>query len=243
MLSPFIAMRPSLTVHCLAEASLITKEPLSRCGLSPMKKYLSPVFLLNAITFLAVSVAANVVLPVNVHAQGAVLSQPQGMVTGLPIPRFVSLKSDRVNLREGPSKDNRTSWVFQRAGLPVEIVAEYEIWRRIRDSEGVEGWVLHSLLSGRRTALIAPWTRDGSSQIPAAAAQTQAASAPAAQTLTLHERADARSAIVARLQPGVLGNVKQCDGAWCRIQGSSGAFDGYIRQDRLWGVYPNERVD
>src|SRR5262245_12595892 len=73
--------------------------------------------------------------------------------TGLPVPRYVSLKTDRVNLREGPSKDHRTAWVFQRAGLPVEIVAEFETWRRIRDSEGTEGWVLHSLLSGRRTAL------------------------------------------------------------------------------------------
>src|SRR5215217_7416086 len=59
--------------------------------------------------------------------------------TGLPVPRYVSLKTDRVNLREGPSKDHRTAWVFQRAGLPVEIVAEYETWRRIRDSEGTEG--------------------------------------------------------------------------------------------------------
>src|SRR3712207_9350670 len=77
-----------------------------------------------------------------------------GKVTGLPVPRYVSLKTDRVNLREGPSKDHRTAWVFQRAGLPVEITAEYETWRRIRDSEGTEGWVLHSLLSGRRTAQI-----------------------------------------------------------------------------------------
>ncbi len=79
-----------------------------------------------------------------------------GTATGLPVPRYVSLKSDRVNLREGPSKDHRTNWVFQRAGLPVEITAEFETWRKIRDSEGAEGWVLHSLLSGRRTALIFP---------------------------------------------------------------------------------------
>ncbi len=80
--------------------------------------------------------------------------------TGLPVPRYVSLKTDRVNLREGPSKDHRTAWVYQRAGLPVEIIAEYETWRRIRDSEGTEGWVLHSLLSGRRTALVQPWGKD-----------------------------------------------------------------------------------
>ncbi len=64
------------------------------------------------------------------------------------MPRYASLKTDRVNLREGPSKDHRTLWVFQRAGLPVEIIGEFETWRRIRDSEGTEGWVLHSLLSG-----------------------------------------------------------------------------------------------
>ena len=79
-----------------------------------------------------------------------------GNVTGLTLPRYASLKTDRVNLREGPSKDHATKWVFQRAGLPVEITAEFETWRKVRDSEGAEGWVLHSLLSGRRTALVAP---------------------------------------------------------------------------------------
>ena len=82
-----------------------------------------------------------------------------GSASGLPVPRYVSLKSDRVNLREGPSKDHRTTWVFQRAGLPVEITGEFEIWRKVRDSEGAEGWVLHSLLSGRRTVLVAPWKK------------------------------------------------------------------------------------
>ena len=83
-------------------------------------------------------------------------ADPLGSATGLPLPRYASLKTDRVNLREGPSKDHATKWVFQRAGLPVEITAEFETWRKVRDSEGAEGWVLHSLLSGRRTALIGP---------------------------------------------------------------------------------------
>src|SRR5215207_226942 len=110
--------------------------------------------------------------------------------TGLPVPRFVSLKTDRVNLREGPSKDHRTAWVFQRAGLPVEIVAEYETWRRIRDSEGTEGWVLHSLLSGRRTALVMPWVKDPAASIP------------------LLDRAEERGETLARLEPGVIAHVK-----------------------------------
>jgi SH3-like domain-containing protein len=133
-----------------------------------------------------------------------------------------------VNLREGPSKDHRTAWVFQRAGLPVEIVAEFETWRRIRDAEGTEGWVLHSLLSGRRTALVTPWEKGEAPPVP------------------LYDRAADRAEVVARLQSGVIANVRQCSGTWCRIvvpQPEAGDLDGYIRQDRLWGVYPNEKVE
>jgi SH3-like domain-containing protein len=153
-------------------------------------------------------------------AQGTVM----GAVTGLPLPRYASLKTDRVNLREGPSKDHRTLWVYQREGLPVEIVAEYETWRRIRDAEGTEGWVLHSLLSGRRSSLIAPWTKQDK-----------------AETLSLYERADEKAGLVAKLQPNVMAHIKTCNGSWCRVLGKG--FDGYIRQDRLWGVYPNERIE
>lgn len=156
---------------------------------------------------------------------GAAEARAQGVtpgpVTGLPTPRYVSLKSDRVNLREGPSKDHRTSWVFQRAGLPVEITAEFETWRRIRDAEGAEGWVLHSLLSGRRTALVSPWTKTG--------------------LLQLFEAADEKSPVVAQLQPGVVGNIRSCNGKWCRIYGQG--FDGWIAQDKLWGVYPQEKLE
>jgi len=148
--------------------------------------------------------------------------------TGLPVPRYVSLKTDRVNLREGPSKDHRTAWVFQRAGLPVEIVAEYETWRRIRDAEGTEGWPLHSLLSGRRTALVMPWARGEAPPVP------------------LLERGEERAGVLARLQPGVIVNVKECSGAWCRVavvMDGARDLDGFIRQDRLWGVYPDEKIE
>src|SRR5215470_13903432 len=74
--------------------------------------------------------------------------------SGLPVPRYVSLKSDHVNVRAGPTKDNDVAWIYTRSGLPVEITAEFENWRRVRDSEGAEGWVYHSLLSGRRTAVV-----------------------------------------------------------------------------------------
>ena len=74
--------------------------------------------------------------------------------SGLPVPRFVSLKADRVNVRGGPDKDHDVSWVYTRVGWPVEIIAEFENWRRIRDSDGSEGWVYHSMLSGKRTAVV-----------------------------------------------------------------------------------------
>ena len=143
--------------------------------------------------------------------------------SGLAVPRFVSLKSDNVNVRAGPTKDNDVAWIYTRAGLPVEITAEYENWRRIRDWEGAEGWVYHSLLSGRRTGLIQPNAKTTDDYI------------------SIHAAADAKSAVTARLQRGVLGKVKHCTGTWCRITGEG--FDGWIEQERLWGVYPNEKVE
>ena len=149
-------------------------------------------------------------------------AQQVGSATGLPVPRYVSLKSEHVNLREGPSKDHATKWIYQRAGLPVEITAEYEIWRRIRDSEGAEGWVLHSLLSGKRTVLVSPWKKD-------------------APPFPLHAEPGDDANITAKLSPGVIAGVKKCDGTWCRLKGEG--YDGYMAQTNLWGVYPGEKVE
>jgi SH3-like domain-containing protein len=93
--------------------------------------------------------------------------------SGLPVPRFVSLKSDHVNVRGGPNKDHDVAWVYTRPGLPVEITAEYENWRRIRDWDGAEGWVYHSLLSGKRTAFVA---KSKTASAPAATASTAGSS-------------------------------------------------------------------
>ena len=148
-----------------------------------------------------------------------------GTASGLPVPRYVSLKSDRVNLREGPAKDHRTTWIFQRAGLPVEITAEFETWRKVRDSEGSEGWVLHSLLSGRRTGLVTPWKKDAKDN----------------PTSMLYQKPSADSAPVASLQPGVLANIRSCNKTWCRVNGEG--FDGFIPKSAIWGFYPNEDVE
>lgn len=141
--------------------------------------------------------------------------------SGLPLPRFVSLKAEKVNVRKGPSSDHDVAWVFQRKGLPVEIIAEFENWRRVRDSDGEEGWILQSMLSGKRTAVVAPW-RNG-------------------QPLTLQSSESDASSVVARLEPGVLSQVKSCDGTWCELDAAG--YDGYAKQDMLWGVYPGEMVE
>jgi SH3-like domain-containing protein len=141
--------------------------------------------------------------------------------SGLPVPRFVSLKVDRVNVRGGPDKDHDVSWIYTRVGYPVEITAEYDNWRRIRDSDGTEGWVYHAMLSSKRTAVVQLKSK--------------------ADFGSIYEKPDATSPVMAELQSGVLGSIKRCDGAWCRIAGDG--FDGWIEQNRLWGVYPNEKID
>ena len=153
--------------------------------------------------------------------------------SGLAVPRFVSLKSDRVNLRQGPSGDHKIVWVFRRAGLPVEVVKESEGWRQVRDSEGTIGWVQGNMLSGRRTVTVQPW-EVGKAAAGAAAAKTAASPVP------LFARDAASSGVVANVEPGVIASVVACTGEWCRI--SVGDLKGFIEQKKLWGVYVGEAI-
>jgi len=157
-------------------------------------------------------------------AQGAA---PAPEAAGGPqVPRFVSLKSDRVNLRQGPGTEYPTAWVFRRVGLPVEVIKEFEGWRQVRDAEGTTGWVLGSMLSGRRTAVILPWeVKVGQGQ------QTMA---------VLRDDDSARAGEVAQVEAGVLASIISCDGKWCRV--SVGGFRGYIEQVKLWGAYKDEVI-
>ena len=167
---------------------------------------------------LAAALALSAAAALPCHAAGDAAA---GSASGLPVPRYVSLKSDRVNVRAGPTKDHDVAWVFTRPGLPVEVTAEFENWRRIRDSEGAEGWVYHSLLSGRRTAVVTMKSKD--------------------ELASIYDNPDATSAVAARLQAGVVAQVKRCNNGWCRVIGNG--FDGWIEQERLFGVYPNEKVE
>jgi SH3-like domain-containing protein len=174
---------------------------------------------LAAVLFCAIGAALMVLTLMTAARAGGDLAV--GPVSGLPVPRFVSLKPDKVNVRTGPKQDHDIAWQYQRAGLPVEITAESDNWRRIRDWEGAEGWVYHSMLSGRRTAMVMAKNKD--------------------ELVPLLASPETGAAVIARLQSHVLGAVKECNGAWCRIAGTG--FDGWIAQDRLWGVYPHEKLD
>lgn len=151
------------------------------------------------------------------HAQGATKGP-----SGLPLPRFVSLKAQRVNLRIGPGRDYAVAWLYTRSGVPMEVIQEYDNWRRVRDAEGTEGWVYQSLLSGERTAVTAPWMRaDGKEAF-----------------INMHREARLNANIVARLEPGVVVGVKACDGDWCEAQAEG--VDGWVAQNEIWGAYPGE---
>ncbi len=162
---------------------------------------------------------------VGLVSAGLAAAGETGPSSGLPLPRFVSLKSDEVNLRTGPGKDYPTQWVFRRAGLPVEVVKEFEGWRQVRDAEGVTGWVSQSLISGRRTALVLPW--DVKPDVP-----------PPSVALRVDDSESARPA--ALVEAGVIANLQNCDSRWCYV--TVDRFRGYVEQDKLWGIYPGEII-
>lgn len=144
--------------------------------------------------------------------------------SGLPIPRFVSLKPARVNIRVGPGRDYAVSWLYTRSGLPVEIIQEYDNWRRIRDVDGTEGWVYQSLLAGKRTGIIAPWERGKSENL-----------------IDLHSSGSDTSRVVARAEAGVIGTIRECTGQWCEVE--TQGTRGWIKQALIWGAYPDEVFD
>ncbi|MCB1427640.1 MAG: hypothetical protein KDJ48_13895 [Nitratireductor sp.] len=167
--------------------------------------------------FIAFAIVAGPVLPA---ARALAQSASKG-ASGYPLPRYASLKSERVNMRVGPGREYQVEWMYLKRGLPMEIIQEYDNWRKVRDAEGNEGWIMHSLLSGTRTAIVAPWEK-GSEMIDMLNAANPAAS------------------IVARVEPGVVATVSRCSNGWCEL--TINGTDGFIRQNRLWGVYPDEEV-
>jgi SH3-like domain-containing protein len=139
-----------------------------------------------------------------------------GRSTGLPVPRFVSLAADQVNLRYGPGREYPVSWVLARRGLPVEIIAEFDTWRKIRLHDDDEGWVHSSLLSSRRTIVIRGEIGE----------------------LRRTPAADGR--VVLRAEPGVIGELLDCEEDWCRVDIEGRR--GWLRREAFWGVLPGETL-
>lgn len=139
-----------------------------------------------------------------------------GRTTGLPLPRFVSLGADQVNLRYGPGREYPVSWVLARKGLPVEIIAEFDAWRKVRLHDNDEGWIHSSLLSSRRTVVI----KDDIAELRRTPA------------------ADAR--VVLRAEPGVIGELLDCEAEWCRVDIKGRR--GWLERQAFWGALPGEAV-
>ena len=142
---------------------------------------------------------------------------PSEDAQGLKIPRFVSMRLGEVNLRVGPGQRYPIAWVFKKKDMPVEIIEEFDTWRKIRDWEGTEGWVNHAALSGKRSVIVTGEIR------------------------ALRGSPDPQSNPVARVEPGVVGKLLECPAespGWCRIEADD--VRGWIRRTEFWGVYPQE---
>ncbi len=134
--------------------------------------------------------------------------------SSLPLPRFACIRAKAANLHVGPGANYPTEWTYVRPGLPVEIIAEFDTWRQIRDYQGTVGWIHKSMLSGKRAAIILNKKR------------------------RLYKNPEVSSSIVAHVEPGVVGKLLECRNDWCRLDVSG--YRGWIKRRFLWGVYPNE---
>ena len=159
--------------------------------------------------------------------QESAAARPEGgpRAVGPSAIRFASLKADRVHLRQGPSLDQKVLWVYRRAGLPIEVLREHDVWVEVRDSEAATGWVLGALVSARRTALVLPWELKPG--VPPPQVVLRAAPADTAATVAL-------------VEAGVIAGLLSCDRRWCRVTVDD--LKGYIEQTKLWGVYADEEL-
>ena len=157
------------------------------------------------------------------------LAQSNGP-SGLPLPRFVTTRSDPINVRVGPGERYNIVWTYVKSGIPVEIIQEFDTWRKIRDVDGDEGWIHQNLLVGNRAGYVTPILANGD--------------------IALRASESDDSSVRAQLGPGLKVSIKQCNGDWCEVSAAgqdpnqrSSTYSGYMHQDELWGVYPDEVFD
>ncbi len=131
------------------------------------------------------------------------------------LPRYASIRSNEMNLRRGPGTQYPTDWVYVRAGLPIQITAEYGTWRKIRDYEGAEGWVHQAMLSGKRNFLIV---------------------SPRSQ---IYKNSEGQpSALLAVAERNVIGKVIECKPKMCKVLIAK--HKGWINRSDIWGIAPDE---
>ena len=167
-----------------------------------------------ALAFACVALAASVCL---VPAAAPVHAQADKQDKGAKLPRFASLRSGEVNVRTGPGARYPVDWVFKRQNMPVEILAEYDTWREVRDWQGTKGWVHQAMLTAQRNIMV---TGD------------------AAQALL--RKAEDGAQPVAKAEPGVIALLRRCEMEWCLIQ--IDRVSGWVRRKSIWGVYTDEDV-
>ncbi len=144
-------------------------------------------------------------------------AQNQAGQSGRALPRFVSLRAPKVNLRTGPGIRYPIEWVYTRKGMPLEIIDEFETWRRIRDWQGSIGWVHQSMLSNQRAALVVGRQR-------------------------LMRRAPKDGApVMALVEAGVVGQLLGCGGGWGRI--TVQGFEGWLKEKEIYGAHPGETAE
>ncbi len=164
---------------------------------------------------MAVVLAALAVSPGAADPSGPIdPDRPRGPVTNLPLPRYVSLKADKANVRRGPSLSHKIDWIFTRRGMPLLLTGEYGHWRRVSDRDGAGGWVHYALLSGVRTVIVEQ------------------------DLLPLHARPDSGARINAYAEAGVIARLGSCNATMCRI--SAGGQSGWAVKSALWGVEADE---
>ncbi len=192
----------------------------------------------------------------------------KGSSTGLPLPRFASLRADAVNLRGGPGTRYPIQWVYKRRDLPVKIEREFDVWRLVEDSDGVKGWVHQATLMGTRTFVIpggpgadgstAPAASDtptaapdtvgevhnlGSSNVPTVTGRLASAnSVLPAGSVALRAQPQPDGNLVAVLMPGIVGRIRSCPpgSGWCKV--SVRDYSGWLPRSAFWGLLPDETI-
>lgn len=134
--------------------------------------------------------------------------------SNLPIPRFVCIKAGEANMHVGPGNTYPVEWKYVRKFLPVEVIAEFEHWRQVRDAQGTVGWLHKSLLSSKRFVMVQN------------------------KVVNLYTGADLESPVIATVEPGVIGKVSECFQSLCKIDIQG--VKGWVKREFLWGVYPDE---